>query len=176
MPLRRMYALAVVALGMSAFCNSLMGQYGPQAAPTAVTTVNSAGESLRTGATGLRIVVRDTDAPDQPIDQVCIVLVRSDSIADRGGSCVSTNERGVVALSALAGGDYAVSVRRVGYHEARFTIRVRSKCAQILEVYVTNALFPLDRCQVRTAGAPPCDPAPPPTPSRAVLTTCAHAA
>lgn len=176
MSMARTLLVAASASVASAFHVGLLAQSGAQASPPVVGIVNSPADGLRTPNTALRIAIRDSDQPDQPIDQAYVVVSRADSVTgDPERRAVSTNDRGLVTMR-LSGGDYVVSVRRVGYHEARFAIHIRSSCEQVLEVYITQAIYRLDRCQVRTAGSPPCDPDPPPTPSRVVLTTCAHAA
>lgn|SRR5512146_2925332 len=176
MSIARIFALTTAASSICAF-QQLLAQSGDQASPPVITIINSAAAGLRTPNTALRIVIRDADAPDQPIDQANVVVSPADSAAaghpPRG---VASNDRGIVAAMRLNGGEYTVAVRRIGYYEARFTIHVRSSCEQFLEVYITRSIYQFDRCQVKTTGSPPCDPGPPPTPSRAVLTTCAHAA
>jgi hypothetical protein len=125
----------------------------------------------------LRIVIRDVDAPDHPIEEAAIIVASIDTSAGTHPAHRATsNDRGLVPAIGLDTGEYSVWVRRVGYHEVRFAVHVRPSCEQILEVYVTRNVVQLDRCMVVTAGRPPCDPDPRPTPSRAVFTTCARVA
>ena len=173
----RTIVFAAAASVVSAIQSHLLAQSGDQASPPLVTIINSPDARLRTGNTALRMAIRDSDAPDEPIDQASIVVSRLDSSpAGPVSRTVSSNPRGKVAAMRLDSGDYAVTVRRVGYHAARFTIHVRLDCEQILEVYITRSVYDFDRCQVQRSGSPPCDPGAPPTPTRVVLTTCAHAA
>ncbi len=177
MSIARAFVLSAAVAGVGAFQQRLLAQYGEQASPPIVTIIDSPDTRLRTGNTALRIAIRDSDAPDEAIDQASIIVSRLDSAtAGQPSHRASSNDRGNVAAMRLDGGDYTVTVRRVGYHIARFTLHVRSNCEQILEVYITRSLVEFDRCQVQTSGRPPCDPGPPPTPTRVVLTTCAHAA
>ena len=175
MTIARTFVLAATLSSVHGFQRPSLAQYGAQASPAVVTTIDSPAEALRTPNTALRIVVRDADGPDQPIGQAYVVVSRVDSASknDYPQRGISSNDRGLLTVR-LTAGDYTVSVRRVQFHEARFTIHVRSNCEQILEVYITHALYPFDRCQVTTGTNPPCDPGPPPTLSRAILTTCAH--
>jgi hypothetical protein len=177
MSIVRPFIFAVVSLGGGAYEHLLRAQAGADSSSLAVATVVSADARLRKPIAGLRIVIRDADAPDQPIDQAYIVVSRLSSNAPAGPPLGTiSNDRGVVVATRLDSGEYFVRVRRVGYHEARFTIRLRPSCEQILEVYIAQSVVQFDRCQVRTVVSPPCDPDPAPTPSRAVLTTCARAA
>ena len=154
----------------------LFAQSQPKpAAPTIV--VRGSGSPVHSQVTTLRIAVRDVDSPDQPIDQAYVVIVAVDtSSKGRPLRPVLSNDRGIVSPLALEAGEYIVSVRRVGYREARLSIRVGARCEQVLEVYLTQAIVFFDRCQVRTADGPACDPDPPLTPTRATFTTCAPAA
>ena len=86
-----------------------------------------------------------------------------------------SNAVGSAILSAGSTGDYSVWVRRISYHEARFTVHLQPNCQQILEVYLTRSAVEFDRCLVVTSGAR-CPPEPKPTPGRVVFTTCALAA
>jgi hypothetical protein len=145
--------------------------------PTPVITVVSSDSRLRASYAGLRIVVRDADAPDQPVDQAYVVVASPDSTATkRPPRGFSSSDRGLVSAAGLDSGEVLVRVRRVGYHEARVAVHLRPSCEQVLEIYIARSIVQLDRCQIRTPTSPPCDPDPPPTPGRAVLTTCANAA
>jgi len=139
------------------------------------TIIRGLGSPVRSQSGMLRIVVRDVDSPDQGITQVNVVISPDSGVTGRPTRSVAWNEQGLVPLVSLDTGSYVVLVRRVGYREARFQIRVSAACEQVLEVYLTQAIVFLDRCMVRTVGAPPCDPDPPLTPSRATFTTCARA-
>lgn len=173
----RAFILAVVASGARAHVHSLLAQPAAQSAAPFVTTIISADSRLRNPNTGLRIAIRDVDAPDQSIDQAYVIVSRLSSDAPAAAPRrLASNDRGIAVATRLDSGEYSVWVRRVGYHEARFTIRLRPSCEQILEVYIAQSVVQFDRCQVRTATSPPCDPDPAPTPSRGILTTCTLAA
>jgi hypothetical protein len=175
MPRIRTVLLATVASSLCAGGRSLLAQTDSLIL-SPVVTVFSPALRLRVPNSGLRIVVRDVDAPDQPVWEANVVVTSLDSAAGgRPTHSASSNERAIITGLQLATGDYSVLVRRIGYDKARFAVRLRAGCEQVLEVYIAQAIFGFDRCQVRTAGSPPCDLDPPPTPSRAVLTTCAHA-
>ena len=168
-------ALALTAL-VSAVVNSpLLAQ--PQRSPAEPTTiVRGLGSPVHGQIGTLRIVVRDVDSPDQGITQVNVVISQDSGSTGKPPRSLAWNDQGFVPPVSLDTGAYVVLVRRVGYREARFKIRVAPLCEQVLEVYLTQATLFLDRCMVRTVGAPPCDPDPPLTPSRATFTTCAAAA
>jgi hypothetical protein len=177
MSIPRALFLAVSALSVLAYEDPAAAQSGAALAPAPAATIISADSLLRAPNTGLRIVVRDADGPDQPIGQVSILIFRSDSGAGRRPPAgIMTDDRGQATAAIPDSGDYSVVVRRVGYRAAQFNVHLRRSCEQILEVYIARSVVQFDRCQVRTAVSPPCDPNPPPTPSRGVLTTCAHAA
>jgi len=172
----RAFTLALAATSVRAYDQTAFAQRQAQSA-TPLVTIISEEPRLRASNAGLRIAVRDADAPDRPVDQAYIVLSAADSAADhRRPLSLSADGRGLVTAANLDSGEVSVWVRRVGYHEARLTIRLRANCEQILEVYIAQSIVQLDRCQIRTATSPPCDPDPRPTSSRAVLTTCGHAA
>jgi hypothetical protein len=176
MSMVRALILALVASGASASSHSSRAQTGAQPGTPLVTTIISADSRLHHPNTALRIVVRDANTPDQPIDQAYIVVSSLGSEAQAGmPRGVSSNDRGIAVVTRLDSSQYSVWVRRVGYHEARFTIRLRPSCEQILEVYIARHVMEFDRCQVTTSTSPPCDPSPAPAPSRAILTTCAYA-
>lgn len=151
---------------------SLAQVAGPALVP--VTVVGSVDPRLHTRAAGLRIVVRDVDAPDRPIDLANITVDGIDSTGRYLKWGARTDDRGVATVMHAGSGDYTVLVMRVGYNHARLTVYLRPNCASILEVYVAKDNMQLDRCQVTVVGRPPCDPDPPTTQSRAVLTTCAQ--
>jgi len=177
MSVSRALLLALGASSSLASARSAVGQPGrsPEAAP--IVTIVSADSSLRIRNTRLRIVVRDVDGPHPPIDQASIQVGGLDSnVRRRPTVSIKTDERGQVTATAPDSGDYSVVVRRVGYHEARFDVRLRPNCDQTLEVYIARSVHEFDRCQVKTSVSPPCDPGTGPTSGRGVFTTCAHAA
>ena len=177
MSIPRALFLAVCVLSILAYEHPAVAQSGAALAPAPVVTIVSDDSLLRTPNTVLRIVVRDADGPDQPIGQAYIVVFRSDSGAGhRPPAGIITDDRGRLTAATPDSGDYSVVVRRIGYRVAQFNVHLRRNCEQIREVYIAGSVVQFDRCQVRTAVSPPCDPDPPPTPSRGVLTTCAHAA
>jgi len=170
----RAVLLPGIILCAHAHGHSLRAQSGDKP-PAPATIVRSPGSLIASQVTGLRIAVRDVDAPDLAIGQTYIIIFHPDTAAGRPQRRVSSDDHGLVASIGLDSGEYIVRVLRVGYREARFTIRVRPNCEQILEIYLSRSTVQFDRCQIRTAGSPPCDPDPPPTPSRATFTTCAPA-
>lgn len=169
MSIVRALILAVSLSSIDAYEHFTFAQSGaPPSTP--ITTVVTGDWRLRTTNAGLRIVIRDADAPDQPIDQAYIVVSRLDSSAGpRPPRGISSDSRGMVAAVRVDSGEYSVLVRRIGYREARFKIHLRPNCEQILEVYIARSGFQIEGCMARTVGSPPCAPYPPPTPSRVVL-------
>jgi hypothetical protein len=154
---------------------ALLAQSEPNpAAPT--TIVRGPGSPPHSQNTTLRIAVRDVDSPDRSISQAYVVFTRvNNGSKSHPPRPVLSNDQGLVPPVVLDTGEYVVWVRRVGYREARLTIPVVAKCEQVLEVYLTQAVNNFDRCMVRNAGSPPCDPDPPLTSNRATFTTCAPA-
>jgi hypothetical protein len=137
-----------------------------------VTTILGEHARLWTSGTSLRLVVRDVDAPDQPLSAATIDLTKASAIGNVRALAVRTSEVGQGIVDSLASGEYSVRATRIGYRKFAFTLRLRSRCQQVLEVYLRREVDQLHRCQVMASTTPPCAPDGPPTPSRAVLTTC----
>lgn len=133
-----------------------------------LTTVVSEDSRLRARQAGVRVIVRDVDAPDQPVSQAFVMISASSRAA-------IADVKGVATITPIDSGSYSIRVSGAGYEVATFLVRLRPACLQVLEVYLPRFGVMFDRCQVRTASSPPCPPEPKPTPSRAVLTTCAPA-
>ena len=106
------------------------------------------------------LVVRDVDAPERPVSQasVWITAGRGDPRSS-GGRRGLSDENGRVTIERVGSGDHTIEVRRLGYAPFRFLARLRDNCRhQVLEIYIGQQALCLFDC--------------PPTPARAVLTTC----
>lgn len=136
-----------------------------------MTTILSEDGRLVTSSAILRVVVRDVDLPDLRLAQAFVISNPAADTSRSANRSASTTDSGIATFTGIASGRYTITVRRLGYHTARFAILVRPACQQVLEVYLPAMVTQFDYCQVRTASTPPCHE-PETTPSRAVLTTC----
>lgn len=138
-----------------------------------VTTIVSRDQRLRAENAELRVVIRDVDLPDTTLEGARVTLspIHPPSHVNVAIS-VSSNSSGMATARRVDLGEYQIAVVRVGYSAVRLVARLRPKCQQVLEVYMTRHVVWFDRCMVQVKGNPPCAPEPPPTPSRVVLTTC----
>lgn len=120
-------------------------------------TWSAPDSTLRARSQGrLAVVIRSADLPMQVLGQARVQLaVGNDAKAIASASSDSV---GAAAFDALNVGSYRVTVSRIGYESAVFTVPVESGCRTVLEVYLGMAFLGI---------APP-----PPTPSRAVATLC----
>jgi len=109
----------------------------------------------------LVVVARDADAPDRSLRQASISVVsgRGDPRSSPLARHAATDQQGVAMFERVASGGHTVDVRRIGYAPFRFVVVLRDKCRrEVLEVYVGEQANCLFEC--------------PPTPGRAILTTC----
>jgi hypothetical protein len=94
-----MFALAVTSV--RAYDHVAVAQRQAQSA-TPLVTIISADSRLRTSNIGLRIAVRDADAPDRPVDQAYIVLSGADvGAANRRPLSFSADDRGLVTAATV---------------------------------------------------------------------------
>lgn len=104
----------------------------------------------------LRVIVRNADAPEQTVWSVR-VLLRDAKAADSTGRL--TDSAGVAAFGALAAGAYLADIRRIGFASLNgVPIRIEPGCGTVVEVYLGLQALCLGEC--------------PPTPGRAVVSTC----
>jgi len=120
-------------------------------------TWSAPDSTLRARSQGrLVVVIRSVDLPVQVLGQARVQL----AVGDNAKAIVSANADsvGAAAFDALNVGSYRVTVSRLGYVSAVFTVPVESGCRTVLEVYLGMSFLGI---------APP-----PPTPARAVVTLC----
>lgn len=104
----------------------------------------------------LAVAVRSADLPMQALAQARVQLaVDGDS---RVFASVSADSVGHARFDTLHVGRYRVTVSRLGYRRAAFTVPVERGCRTHLEVYIAMEFMGI---------APP-----PPTPARATATLC----
>lgn len=136
---------------------------GAPAADRAVaeaTTVESLNPFARDTLPTVVLVVRDVDAPERAVSQasVWITAGRGDPRSSTGRGWLS-DENGRVTVQRMGSGDHMIEVRRLGYAPFIFLATLRDNCLhQVLEIYIGQQAVCLFEC--------------PPTPPRAVLTTC----
>lgn len=106
----------------------------------------------------LRVLMRYADFPERTESGVRVVLRRRDSQA--ADSLVQlTDSAGVAAFADLEAGDYIADIRRIGFQPLiGVPMRIEPGCGTVVEVYLGIEALCLGEC--------------PPTPGRAVISTC----
>jgi hypothetical protein len=149
----------VLCIALGACAGWRRGQSREAANGTAVLTVQRADRSSLDTARSLVVVVRDVDEPDHVLQQAVISLQNDfrhpESTAAR---FATTGDDGRALIELPRAGEQGVLIRRIGYGQFQFVANLRSPCQEVLEVYIAKAANCLVTC--------------PPTPARAVLTTC----
>ncbi|HEY4131699.1 MAG TPA: hypothetical protein VGM50_13860, partial [Gemmatimonadaceae bacterium] len=121
-------------------------------------------ETARFGDTtsGVVFVVRDLFAPARPLESASIVVGQpATDIVRHPTRTGATNAKGVARVVGLDGDSVDVVVRRIGYAEVRFALRLARGCGETIEVYLRSS-GTMDG-EVRAA---------PPSVARVVRTTC----
>jgi hypothetical protein len=121
----------------------------------------------------LRIVIRDVDIPDQPLDAAVVSL---EHVGPAASSLIALTAKssatGAATIAPVDSGEFSIVIHRLEYEPLRLSIHLRTVCRQVLEVYMVRAGL-IDSHQV-TVGQPA--PEAQPTRPRAVFTTCAPTA
>jgi hypothetical protein len=136
----------------------------PARGPTPVTVVLANRIVLPSddSSQALTLVTRDVDTPDNQISGVLVVLARPEvDFVSPGARRVEMNPSGVQTVTLSESGEFRVLVRRLAYESLQFTLNVRPRCRQTIEIYLSRVGTYLDRPIAH-----------PPTPGRVVLTTC----
>jgi hypothetical protein len=108
----------------------------------------------------LKVLVRDVDDPETPIAEARVIISpAADSTRRR---VFAVDAQGTALIRDLTPEKFTIRVHRIGYAPAAFLIPVRGVCKEVLELYLGKQAMCLFQC--------------PPTPARAVLTTCPRAA
>jgi len=131
----------------------------PDYRPPEVILRNTSWEDAELAAKGLgrmEVVVRVADRPAQTIQQA---LVEIGLAGERNASKkVLTDQSGVARFDSIAIGQYRLTVRAIGYGNARSEATVSGGCRTDVEAYIGRAAIGI---------APP-----PPEPGRMRVTTC----
>ena len=158
------FTSVIVGFGVVVSINGCLqrrvGAPAPDRAVAEATTVESLNPFARDTLPIVVLVVRDVDAPERSLSQASVWITpgRGDPRSSTGRRGLS-DENGRVTLQRMGGGDHTIEVRRLGYAPFIFLAPLRDNCLhQVLEIYIGQQAVCLFDC--------------PPTPARAVLTTC----
>ena len=151
-----------IAASINGCLHRRLGPAAPDNAVLEATTVESLSPFATDTLPTLVLVVRNVDAPERPVSQasVWIMAGRGDPRSS-GHQRGLSDENGLVTIARAGSGDHTIEVRRLGYAPLRLLATLRDNCLhQVLEIYIGQQALCLFDC--------------PPTPARAVLTTCSR--
>jgi uncharacterized Ntn-hydrolase superfamily protein len=155
----RRFGCVGLCIALGACAGWQRGQAREGANATAVLIVQRASRSLLEPSRFLVVVVRDVDEPDHVLQQA-VVSLQNDFRHPESSAAryATTGDDGRALIEIPRAGEQGVLIRRIGYAPFQFVANLRSPCQEVLEVYIAKAANCLSEC--------------PPTPARAVLTTC----
>lgn len=145
-------------------CPGQQASAGSAPNPVSVVVVDRATLAFADTLKGLVIVVRDADLPDRTLSNsfVAIGPVGTDPRNGRGRR-LTMGPNGQAWVTRADTGALTVLALNIGYQRFQFDIRFQATCRETLEIYIARHPTFFDG-----------PPSPPPTPARAVLTTCSR--